>query len=142
MILYADTSALLKRYIQETGSEQVTAQFDRFPVIGTTALTLAEAAFAMSKAVRLRWVNEDEIMKAWQDFLTHWPAYARLPVSTRILERAASLTWAHSLRANDAIHLASALAWRDMAGDELLFACYDQNLGKAARQEGLQVWPG
>jgi hypothetical protein len=62
--------------------------------------------------------------------------------SIRILERAASLAWAHSLRANDAIHLAGALAWRDMAGDEALIACYNQNLGKADRREGLQVCPG
>jgi hypothetical protein len=28
-----------------------------------------------------------------------------------------------------------------VTGDQVIFACYDRNLLKAARQEGLQVWP-
>jgi uncharacterized protein len=142
MILYADTSALIKRYVREPGSEQVIATFARFSMIGTSALTQAEMASAMAKAVRLGWGSEPEITLAWQDFLSHWASYVRLPVSPLVLERAASIAWRHGLRAYDAIQLASALAWKEMAGDEVLFACYGQNLLKAARQEGLQVWSG
>ena len=141
MNLYADTSALIKKYVQEEGSEQVNIHFNQSPVIGTTVLTQAEMASAMAKAIRLGWVREPEILIAWRDFLSHWPAYLRLPVSAGIIDRAASITWRHSLRAYDSVHLASALAWRDMTGDEVVFACYDMNLLKAARQEGLQVWP-
>ena len=78
---------------------------------------------------------------AWQDFLSHWPAYIRMPVSAGIVERAASIAWQHGLRAYDSLHLASALAWKDITGDQVVFACYDRDLLKAARQEGLQVWP-
>jgi predicted nucleic acid-binding protein len=141
MNLYADTSALIKKYVKETGSEQVFAYFDSFTIIGTAALTQAEMAAAMVKAVRLGWVNETEISAAWGDFLSHWPAYTRLPVSTGILERAASLIWRHGLRAYDSVHLASALVWKEIMADEVVFACFDKNLLKAARQEGLEVWP-
>jgi len=78
---------------------------------------------------------------AWQDFLSHWPAYIRMPVSAGIVERAASIAWQHGLRAYDSLHLASALAWKDITGDQVVFACYDRDLLKAARQEGFQVWP-
>ncbi len=142
MILYADTSALIKRYIREPGSEQVVETFDRFAMIGTSALTQAEMASAMAKAARLGWVSEPEITLAWQDFLSHWASYARVPASTMVVERAAAIAWRHGLRAYDAIQLASALGWKEMTGDEVLFACYDHNLLKAARQEGLQVWSG
>lgn len=142
MNLYADTSALIKKYVQETGSEQVMALFSGSPVIGTTALTQAEMASAMAKAVRLGWVDEPEMAAAWQDFLAHWPAYVRLPVSSGMIERAASIAWQHGLRAYDAIQLASALAWRDMVGEAVVFACFNEHLLKAARQEGLQVWSG
>ena len=141
MNLYADTSALIKKYIQETGSDQVIIHFSQYPIIGTAALTQAEMASAMSKANRLGWVNEPDLLIAWQDFLAQWPAYLRLPVSAGVVDRAASIAWRYGLRAYDAIHLASALAWRDMSGDEVVFACYGRNLLKAARQEGLQVWP-
>lgn len=141
MSLYADTSALIKRYIHENGSEQVVALLDEFPIIGTAVLTQVEMASAMAKAVRLGWVDETEIAAAWQDFISHWLSYTRLPNSTVILERAASLIWRHGLRAYDAVHLASAMIWKDMTGDEVTFACYDRTLAEAALQEGLQIWP-
>jgi predicted nucleic acid-binding protein len=142
MNLYADTSALVKKYIQEAGSEQVIAFFDQHPLIGTAVLTQAEVASAMAKALRSGWVDESAILTAWHDFLSHWPAYVRLPVSAGIVEHAAAIAQQHGLRAYDAIHLASALAWEDVIGDEVVFVCYNLNLSKVAGQEGLQVWPG
>ena len=141
MNLYADTSALIKKYVKEAGSEQVIAHFSQYLIIGTAALTQAEMASAMSKAVRLRWVEESEIIVAWQDFLSHWPSYIRFPVSAGVVEGAASIAWRHGLPAYDSVHLASALAWKNVTGDQVVFACYDARLLKAARQEGLQVWP-
>jgi predicted nucleic acid-binding protein len=141
MNLYADTSALIKRYVREAGSEQVAAEFDQYPVIATTAITQVEIASAMAKAVRSGWVDESVMMLAWQDFLFHWPAYLRLPISSGILERSASIAWRYHLRAYDSVHLSSALTYKDMAGVEVVFACYDKNLSKAAQKAGLQVWP-
>jgi predicted nucleic acid-binding protein len=141
MNLYADTSALIKKYVREPGSEQVIAYFSQYILIGTAALTQVEMASAMAKALRSGWVDEPGITMAWQDFLSHWPAYIRLPLSAGIVERAAAMTWKHNLRAYDAIHLACALAWKDVGGEEMVFACYDKNLLKAAGREGLQVWP-
>jgi predicted nucleic acid-binding protein len=142
MNLYADTSALIKKYVREAGSEQVIAYFGQFALIGTAALTQAEMASAMAKALRSGWVDEPRILIAWQDFLSHWPAYIRLPVSAGIVERAAAMTWQHGLRAYDAIHLACALAWKELSGEEMVFACYDRSLSQAAGREGLPVWPG
>lgn len=112
-----------------------------FRIIGTSALTQAEMASAMAKASRLGRVDEAGISQAWQDFLSHWDAYTRLPASSGIVERAASIAWRHNLRAYDALHLSSALTWKEVTGDSVAFACYDQNLLKAARQEGLLTWP-
>jgi uncharacterized protein len=141
MNLYSDTSALIKKYVKEVGSDQVINHFAEFPFIGTSALTLVEMASAMSKAARMRWVSETDIAIAWRDFQSHWPAYTRLPVSNAIMERSADLSWRQSLRAYEAIHLASAVVWKDITGDEVIFACYDRNLSEAARKEGLQIWP-
>ena len=141
MNLYADTSALIKKYIQEAGSEKTNAYFDLFPFIGTAALTHAEVASAMSKAVRLGWVDEASATTAWQVFLTHWQGYIRLPVTSAVIAQAASLSWRRGLRAYDAVHLACALTWKGISGDEVVFACFDQSLLKAADEEGLKVWP-
>jgi predicted nucleic acid-binding protein len=42
----------------------------------------------------------------------------------------------------DAIHLATALAWRDTTGADLVFATHDAALGTAARAMGFQVIGG
>jgi predicted nucleic acid-binding protein len=141
MILYADTSALVKKYVVETGSSEVISFFEQYTVIGTATLTQVEMAAAMSKAVRRGLVEESETLTAWQDFLSHWLAYMRLPVSDGIVERASALAWRHGLRAYDSVHLASALNWQDAAGEETVFACFDKILLKAARNEGLHIWP-
>ena len=141
MNLYADTSALIKRYVLEPGSEQVIAAIGQYPLIGTAALTLAEMASAMARAARLGRVDPIQISLTWQDFLAHWPSYVRLPVSAGIVERAGSLVWQYHLRAYDSLHLASALAWKDLTGDQVLFASYDTQLSHAARQAGLQPFP-
>lgn len=141
MILYADTSALVKKYVRETGSDQVIAFFDTFEVIGTVALTQVEMASAMSKAVRQGWADESAMAAAWQTFLSHWPTHTRLTVTPAIMDRAISLAWQHGLRAYDALHLASALIWQEAVADQVTFACFDKRLLEAAQAEGLQIWP-
>jgi uncharacterized protein len=141
MNLYADTSALIKRYVRESGSDQVIALLDGYSNLGTAALTLVEMASAMSKAGRMGWVDNSSLKVAWKDFQVHWPAYIRLPISSVIIERAAELAWRRGLRAYDAAHLSCALAWKDVTGEEVVFACFDRNLSEAAQKEGLIVWP-
>lgn len=44
----------------------------------------------------------------------------------------------------DAVQLAAALAWREAPNDmeeDIVFACFDQDLRRAATAEGLLVWP-
>jgi uncharacterized protein len=141
MILYADTSALVKRYVQEPGSDDVQVLFDGFEAISTATLTEVEMAAAMAKAIRQGWVDSTAIMEAWQDFLSHWPAFTRIPVSTSVVERAVGLAWQHGLRAYDAIQLTCALTWQESMAEKTIFACYDKNLRRAAKLEGLEAWP-
>lgn len=141
MILYADTSALVKRYVQEAGTEAVLAYFAGFEMIATATVTQVEMAAALAKAWRQGWLDGAAAQGAWQDFLHHWPAYVRLPASSPVLERAARLTWKHGLRAYDALHLACALTWQESAAEATVFACFDRRLRQAAEAEGLSVWP-
>jgi predicted nucleic acid-binding protein len=141
MILYADTSALVKKYVRETDSDQVVEFFNQYEIIGTAMLTKAELAAALSKAARQGWIDQAETSSAWQDFLSHWLTYVRLPVSASIVDRASSLAWKYRLRGYDSIHLSSALTWHEVIGNKVLFACFNNHLQEAARQENLLVWP-
>jgi predicted nucleic acid-binding protein len=142
-VLYLDTSALVKRYVQEAQSDRVARLLEGEVLAGTVILAQAEMASALSKAVRLGWLSTAEAGRAWQDFLSHWAFYVRLPVTGALTRRAADLSWRYGLRAYDAVHLAGALTWSEMLGAGILFVSFDQQLVRAAEQEGLLCWaPG
>ena len=52
MVLYLDTSALLKRYVAEPESEDVVAKIDEATAITTALITRTEVAAALGRAWR------------------------------------------------------------------------------------------
>jgi predicted nucleic acid-binding protein len=55
------------------------------------------------------------------------------------VREAAALADRHHLRADDAIHLASAATARRQLRGEMLFACWDHGLTAAAVREGFRI---
>jgi predicted nucleic acid-binding protein len=141
MILYVDTSALVKRYVQESSSEQVTTLIDSAEATGSSILTQVEIAAALAKGVRQARLDDGSARRAWDDYLAHWPSFTRLVVSAGVLERASELTWEHGLRAYDALHFASALIWQDAIAAPITLATFDRELWTAAQRAGIHVWP-
>jgi predicted nucleic acid-binding protein len=141
MILYLDTSALVKRYVQEAGSAEVLDLVERAEAVGSVVLTHVEMAAALARAVRLNWVARDEAEAAWNDFQDHWLYFARLILTPAALQRAASLAWEFGLRAYDAVQLSAALSWQDGLGAPVVLATFDRELRAAAGRRGLAVWP-
>ena len=72
MILYMDTSALVKGYIREARSEDVVSIIGRADAVGSSVLARVEMASALAKGIRLGWVEEKSASRAWKDFLAHW----------------------------------------------------------------------
>ena len=91
MIIYLDTSALLKQYIQEAGSEEVETLLASADSTGTSLLTYVEMASAISRAVRMDLVPAEEAQVTWEDFLVDWELLVRLDASGQITKRAATL---------------------------------------------------
>jgi predicted nucleic acid-binding protein len=141
MILYIDTSALVKRYVAETGSEEVNALIEQAETVGSVMLTRVEMASALAKAVRMNWVENEDAENAWQDFLSHWQSFARLPVTPALVERAARLAWEYGLRGYDATHFAAALLWQESFEMPVTLATYDRELWLTGQKAGLMVWP-
>ena len=66
-----------------------------------------------------------------------------IPVSPLVLSRASG-PFEAPIATLDAIHLASAILWREYRSKPLLFLTHDRQLGTAAVYNGFQVhpWPG
>ena len=141
MILYLDTSALVKRYIQETSTDEVIALLESAGSVGSASLTKVEMAAAFEKTVRQGWVKRKIAMQAWQDFLDHWSSFTRLNTSSGAIDRASALAWEYGLRGYDAMHLACALLWKETLETQITMATFDRDLWQASKKAGLEVWP-
>jgi len=141
MILYFDTSALVKSYIKEAGSENVVELIESAETIGSSSLAKVEMAAALEKGVRHKWVARTNALKAWNGFLDDWPFFTRLVVSAATIDRASALAWEYSLRGYDATHLACGLIWQETLDTQITIATFDRDLWRASDKAGLTAWP-
>src|SRR3970282_305148 len=72
MILYLDSSALVKRYLIEARSADVERVIVEADQTGTAMITRAEVSAAIAKAVRMNWVARDEALKSLAAFQSQW----------------------------------------------------------------------
>lgn len=141
MNAYLDTSALVKRYIEEEHSTATIALIDRASTHSTSILARAEVPAAIAQASRVGTVTRLEGIEATNLFADHWASYARLAVGEAVVRSAAGLAWQRALRGFDAVHLATALLLRSQMDEPVTFATFDRILWRAARDEGLDAWP-
>jgi predicted nucleic acid-binding protein len=78
MILYLDTSALVKRYLIEDGSPEVQQWISQARPASTSLITRAEMGAAITKAVRMSWISAEQGQYALQWFRSEWEALGRL----------------------------------------------------------------
>jgi predicted nucleic acid-binding protein len=141
MIIYLDSSALVKKYVRETGSPEVVALIARADMTGTSLIARAEVAATISKLIRMGSLYKDEALKTLKIFRQEWSELQRLQISETLIARADSLAWDHGLRGYDAVHLASAISWQEHIGESITLATFDRQLWDAGQAIGLLVWP-
>lgn len=139
--VYLDTSALVKRYVDEAGSREVAEVLQQAEYQATSIVVEAELPAALSRAVRIGAIARrggDLAVKAWahdrEDLV--W-----IQLTQPMLRHAGTLAWQEGLRGYDAVHLAAALWWQANLGQELLLATYDRELWRSAGRHGLRVFP-
>ncbi|HOC22514.1 MAG TPA: type II toxin-antitoxin system VapC family toxin [Anaerolineae bacterium] len=141
MIVYLDASALVKRYVAERGTAEVTALIAAAAGVGTSLISRAETSAALAKAVRVGALTFEGAAAALQVFRSEWPWLIRVQATELVLARADALAWELGLRGYDAVHLASALIWQEGVGEAVTLATYDRQLWDAGHTQGLTVFP-
>lgn len=141
MIVYLDASALVKRYVAETGSADVAALLESAQLVATAVISRAEVAAALAKAARIGLAGREALAASLADVEQDWNDYVRLDVNEHAVARAAALAWSQHLRGYDAVHLACAQMWQESLGEAITLATYDRELWRAAQATGLQLWP-
>ena len=138
MTLYLDTSALVKLFFREAGSELVLDLISKADSILTSQVAYAESCSALARRKRDKRLTEDEFEAAKKHLDEMWPQ-----MDTVLIDeiKAGELAIKHVIRGFDAIHLAAALELRAAGGEgiEVTFCSFDERQNDAAQAENLAV---
>jgi predicted nucleic acid-binding protein len=141
MILYLDTSALVKKYFQERFSDHILSLWKQAGEVITSTVAYAETLAAFHRKKREADFSADAFRIAVEAFKLDWKGFFKVEVTEDLNEIIDRVLGRHPLRGFDAIHLASSLLVREYLHEDLLFSCFDQRLTQAAADEGLNTFP-
>lgn len=135
MILYLDTSSLVKLYVDEAGARAVRAAVEEAEMVATSVVAYAEARAALARRRREKSLTAREHGRARGALDADWPHLLVLEVTEPLARAAGDLAERHRLRGFDAVHLASFLRLgEEFAGEDLRFSAADAALVRAARR--------
>lgn len=142
-VYFFDSSALVKRYAQETGTAWAQMIAARNYVF-LARITQVEVIAAIERRKRTGTLAASDAAAAIANFRAHLATeYAMVDISKPLLNQAADLTEIHGLRAYDAVQLAAALQVETerlaLNMPRLILVSADLALNAAAAAEGLAI---
>ena len=135
MIAYLDTSALLRLVLREPGALDDLRSYD---TLISSELIAVESARTIDR-LRLQGVLTVEESAARRRAIIEWLEAIELVLLRPAVLQRASDPLPTPLGTLDAIHLASALVWRERIGALSTIATHDGALALAARSFGFEV---
>ncbi|MCU0503062.1 MAG: type II toxin-antitoxin system VapC family toxin [Anaerolineae bacterium] len=143
---YFDSSALVKRYVNEMGSTWVSGLFDpslRHEAF-IAAITPVEIVAAIARRARGRTIAQVDAVAACTQFRADLQtSYQVVELTDVLLAHAMSLAETHALRGYDAVQLAAALAVNALCVENdlppLIFVSADGELNTVAADMGLAI---
>ncbi len=135
MTVYVDSSVVLRMLL---GQEGRLAEWKRITRGVASAVLEVECLRTLDRLRVARRLGEVEIALRREAVFEVMDALEVVELGRTVLGRA-SQPMPVQLGMLDAIHLSTALLWRERTGEELLLATHDAALGLAARSVGLSV---
>jgi uncharacterized protein len=127
--LYLDASALVKRYVEEEGSDVIDVAIEEAETCFMCRVGFVETA---------RVVDRVAGRAGAAAFRRDWGAIEVIEVDAALAEAAAELSVTNELRSLDALHLAAMLL---LTADGVVCATWDRRLHLAAQAHDLRVLP-
>ncbi len=130
MTLYVDTSALLKRYVDERDSDVAEQLMAADPVLVTSHLTEVELRRNLA-----RLLDGEDLVRTRRQVQTDLDAFALVSLDATTCSEAARIAEQTLRRSHDALHIAAA----HRAGERTVLLTFDVRQAQAARSAGLTV---
>jgi predicted nucleic acid-binding protein len=137
MILYLDTSSLVKLYVAEIGSDRIKSISEQAAVISTSKIAYPEARAAFALKQKEGAFPLKSLRKIVEELNRDWECYFAIEITDGLIRLAGDLAEKYLLRGFDSIHLASAIHLKDKTRSETYFSSADRRLNESAGTEGL-----
>jgi predicted nucleic acid-binding protein len=137
MIVYLDTSSLVKLYVEEIDSEKVKEIADRAAAISTSKIAYAEARAAFARKQKEGGFSPTSLRKIVEDFNKDWESYFVIEITDGLIRFAGDIAERYLLRGLDSIHLASAVYLKNKIKSNIHFSSHDIRLNQSAEKEGI-----
>ena len=132
MATYVDSSALLKRYLDEPDSNAADRLLDSDPVLVTSWVTHVEVRRNLARHLTGR-----DLSDARDQFRSELDAFALVAADETVCRAAAQIGEQLGVRSLDAVHLASA---QRLSIPSMPFITFDLRQAQAARSLGFTVF--
>lgn len=134
MILYLDTSSLLKLFVDEPGTDEVVARVESADIVATSVIAYAEAHGALGRRHREGAITKAELHDLLARFSEAWLRVLSIVLSAPVYTRAGPLAVQYALRGMDTIHLSSYVELLSQGGT-VEFLSHDARLMEAATKQ-------
>ena len=135
MIAYVDASVLLRVVLGQPNALPEWTQIDR----GVSSALITPESLRTLDRLRVRaQLSDSELAPRRQAVLAVLASLELVEIDGTVLDRAAQ-PMPTELGTLDAIHLASALLFRESTGEELMMATHDRALALGAQAHGIRV---
>ncbi|MEP0861938.1 MAG: type II toxin-antitoxin system VapC family toxin [Ignavibacterium sp.] len=134
MRLFFDSSAFAKRFIEETGSDEVESLCNDASVISVSSICFPEIISALNRRLREKVIKRKDYLTIKNRMIEEFEELEIINVIPEVVSKSITLLEKNNLRTLDAIHIASAILWLPD-----LFITSDKRQSIAAKKSGLKV---
>ena len=138
-MIYLDSSAFVKRYLKEEGTDALTLIISKGKMIATSKLTFPELISAFMRKQRTGEVTKKSLETALETFEADWDKIFVVEFHDELLPKIKLLIGKYPLKGGDAVHLSSALWLQQTVKEKVTFVASDEGLLRAARSEKLTI---
>jgi uncharacterized protein with PIN domain len=133
VIVFLDTSSLVKLYVDEAGSDEVRQGLSDATSVAISAIAYPEARATFARRHRERIVTSAVHRLIVRDFDLDWSTYLVIEPTMAMFRQAGELAERYEVRGFDSVHLASYLSLAGAAGaSSTRFSSFDTRLNRAA----------
>lgn len=136
--IYIDTSIYLKLFMKEKGSDKARRLIQENRLL-SSAILASECLSALSRRKQCKEMDDKTFNRLVNLLKKDLPYIEIVKLTDEVLRKTEEVVLRSPARTLDAIHIASALLFRELTGIELSFVTSDKKQEEAAKREGLKT---